>query len=112
MEDQITIDGIRYKRIDRIANRVSCYGMYDCHLFHRFEGATPEEIATQWRAHKDPELGDTLLCPVLVLEGDKELRRVGKMAHCEAELQQWIDACNADPDIPRLLAQMPRAVNS
>ncbi len=105
MNDEITIDGIRYKRIDRIANRVSCYGMYDCHLFHKFEGGSAEEIAAKWQAHKDPEIGETSLCPVIVLEDDKELRRVGKMVFRPAELKQWIDACNADPDIPRLLAQ-------
>lgn len=105
MNDEITIDGVRYKRIDRIADRVSTYGMYDCFLFHEFKGKSAEEIAQAWQAHKDAELGKTSLCPVIVLEGDKELRRVGQMVFRHAELQQWIDACNADPDIPRLLAQ-------
>jgi hypothetical protein len=105
MNDEITIDGVRYKRM-RTAVRVSCYGMYDCHLFHRFDGSSPDEIAAQWKAHDDPECGRTSLCPVIVLgDDDKEMRRVGKMVFHEAELQQWLDACNADPDIPRLLAQ-------
>jgi len=104
VNDVITIDGIRYQRIDRIANRVSCWGMYDAHLFHRFEGLTPEEIAEKWKTHKDPKYGKTMLCPVIVLEGDKEIRRVGPAVHHEDGLPKWLSACNADPDIPRLLA--------
>jgi hypothetical protein len=38
------------------------------------------------------------------MDGDKELRRVGKMVFREEELPEFIKALEADPDVPGLLA--------
>lgn len=105
-------------------DRVSIYGMYDCHLFHRFEAGSVEKIVADWIEHNSTptpgrfisgdetnDLGATSLCPVIVLCGKKEIRRVGQMVHAsrsrgydKEKLQAWIDAVNSDPDIGRILA--------
>lgn len=104
--------------------RVSIWGMYDCHLFRKYEGATVRELIRNWLRHiSQPipanvggrdvdDLGPTALCSAIVLDGDTELRRVGAMVHpdyrtrrpksCRAVLAYW-RALKADPDIPRLL---------
>jgi hypothetical protein len=109
------------------ANRVSIHGMYDCHLFHAVEGSTVAEVIGNWRLHNQQfqpaivggkevkDLGPSGLCQIIVLSGEKELRRVGPMVfsrgprlagQCdEKALQEWRDAALADPDIPRLLAE-------
>lgn len=54
-------------------------------------------------------LGTAYLCPAVVMEEGKELRRVGVEVHCDgkdrqAQLAEWVRQCNEDPDIARLLA--------
>lgn len=114
----ITIDGVRYQRIDRRADRLGAHLMYDCHAFRRGEGTSVRELVEDWqKEYNNPgEYGRPVLCPVIVLEGRKELRRVGEMVHevyedtlanrlkQQCELASWIQACESDPDIPRLLA--------
>lgn len=110
--EEVVVDGFRYRRIDRIATRVSCWGMYDCHAFHKFHAETVDGVIAAWKDYCTNERdakygGPDGLCPVIVLEGDKELRRVGPMVHGlddAKRLKEWRDACLADPDIPRLLA--------
>jgi hypothetical protein len=93
-----------------VPDRVSVYGMYDCHLFHRIPGASPDEIIENWHQHNimdNAGLGPTALCPVIVIaDNDKELRRVGPMVMPEREdkLDEWREALLADPDVMRLLA--------
>lgn len=111
-----------------IPDTVTVRGMYDCHLFHRYRGKSPREIANNWVSHnKEPHLalfegeseprylGPTCLGPAIVLSGKKELRRVGHMVftrgeypdvtYNEADLEKWISALEADPDISRILAE-------
>lgn len=120
--------------------RVSIYGMYDCHLFHPYTGRTVDEVLMNWLEHiskpipaimngqRVDDIGPTSLGPAIVLYGDKELRRVGKIVFArvtdygketqrvEPELQALIAYRRAlldDPDIPRVLSgnhkrRMPR----
>lgn len=104
--------------------RVSIWGMYDTHLFHKYGGATVDEVIVNWLSHiaepipamvgekKVDDLGPTSLCPAIVLDGDKELRRVGEMVHVDfktrspriKDVERYRRALKADPDIPRILA--------
>lgn len=117
LPDVITVDGFRYRRIDRVADRLGAHLMYDCHLFRRAKGANVREVVADWQSeHDSPQerYGAPMLCPITVLEGSKELRRVGAMVHPtygsydngkqKAAIAAFIAACEADPDIPRLLA--------
>ena len=116
LPDQITVDGVKYKRMDRIANRIRVYVMYDCHLFRQLKGRTVDELIEDWRkecAKPDPRYGAPYLCPAIVLDGKEELRRVGQMVFREGPstwpksddaVRDWKRAVENDPDIPRLLA--------
>ncbi len=106
------------------ATRVSIHGMFDCHLFKRYTGSTVDAVIESWLEHiskpipanlcgeKVDDLGPTYLCPAIVLCGDREIRRVGKMVIADTktrlpranEVEAYRQALLADPDIPRLLA--------
>lgn len=116
MNEEITIDGVRYRRMDRMATRVSTHVMFDCHLFGELKARTVQGLVDEWRmfikggAKYSERYGPAYLCPVSVMDGDKELRRVGTMVfpdsgECDRELGKWLREVNADPDIARLLAQ-------
>jgi hypothetical protein len=124
----------------KVMLRVSIHGMYDCHLFHPYTGRTVDEVLMNWLEHiskpipaimhgqRVDDIGPTSLGPAIVLYGDKELRRVGKMVFArvtdygketqrvEPDLQALIAYRRAlldDPDIPRVLSgnrrrRMPR----
>ena len=123
---EILVDGVRYVPDEDIADRVSIWGMYDCHCFHRIEGRNVDEIIDNWKAHnrkKQPailsgtpvdDLGPSNLCPAIVLRGEKELRRVGQMVFPAEgknrgqpkrpeDLEAYRAVLKADPDIERLL---------
>lgn len=110
--DEVTIEGHRYRRIDRQANRVSVHVMYDCHLFRKLECVSVDALIEDWQrecANPDPDYGQPFLCPAIVLDDDKELRRVGSMvfpdsADTAKKLDEWRALVSRDPDIPRLLA--------
>ena len=90
------------------ADRVSCWGMYDCHAFHKFEGKTVDEVFDAWKAHStrpDQKYGATSLCPVIVLSGQRELRRVGRMIDFDRpnEWHLWLEPVRADAEIARIL---------
>lgn len=107
------------------ATRVSVHGMFDSHLFYPYRGATVDELIENWLAHiADPiparvghrevnDMGPTMLCPAIVLSGDRELRRVGDMVSPDdksripkkEEVEKYRSALLDDPDIPRLLAE-------
>jgi hypothetical protein len=113
LPDIVTIDGLRYQRIDRIATRVSCWSMYDAHLFHKIIATSVNGVIEKWRQDCEELKGShygapDMLCPVIVLEGKKELRRVGTAVHGlkdAANLEKWRAACLADAEIVRLLAE-------
>jgi hypothetical protein len=113
LPDVVTINGAEYVRAAG-PDRVSIHGMYDSHLFTRYDGATPEEVVQAWRAEcesPDDRYGPPDLCPVCVLSRGKELRVVGPMIHYNYATRKpgdpaaWLSAVNADPDIRRLLAE-------
>ena len=96
------------------ADRVSLWGMYDDHTFKKYKSSTVEELIGEWR--KDLESGDDIaLCPIIVLSGKKELRRVGNMLHPshgntrgprdEEEVLRFQEEVLADPDIARLMTR-------
>lgn len=123
MPERLNINGVDYVRAGDLADRVSIHGMYDMHLFHSIAGATVDEVIANWRAHnaieqpamvdgrKVDDMGESMLCPIIVLAGKQELRRVGQMIFPRGErgscdkvaLEAWRSAALADPDIPRLL---------
>ncbi len=110
--DIVTLDGVRYRRLDLVGTAVSCWWMYDCQAFHKLSGDTVADVVREWREICEREAtdkygGPDMLCPVIVMDGDRELRRVGKSVHGlkdKANLALWIAACESDADIPRLLA--------
>lgn len=118
LPDTISVDGVRYKRLDRIANRVSSSAMYDCHLFRPLKGATVDELIIDWQLEcitPDDRYGKPMLCPVIVLEYNKEIRRVGKMvfpaeqyrpqSKVDEDVRAFRHALLSDPDVSRLLAE-------
>ena len=113
-----------------MALRVSVHGMYDCHLFHEYTGRSVDEILMNWLDHiskpvpaimggkEIDNIGPTSLGPAIVLDGKKELRRVGDMVfvrvadygkpteHVVPDLKALVEYRNAllsDPDIPFIL---------
>lgn len=103
-----------------VALRVSIYGMYDCHAFQKIEAKSVDEVIAKWLEHNanmDDAYGPTSLCHAIVLDGDRELRRVGKMvfpdektgaAKHPADIEKYRQALLNDRDIPRLLAHPSR----
>lgn len=90
--------------------RAAFWWMCDNHTFARLDSPTLDEIiekAEQWRK-KDPH---GALCPVTLLDGDKELGRIGKMCHgagkdedrWQEQLQAWRKEVESNPHIGRLL---------
>lgn len=98
-----------------MADRASFWWMHDNHTFTKLVGTTIDEIVSQADSlAKTSPYGQ--LCEVIVLSGDKELRRVGHNSNGRrfgggsvpqetwpAYLEDWIAAVMNDPDIPRLL---------
>ena len=116
LPDIVTLNGVEYRRIGPLATKISAHVMYDCHLFRRLNGTSVDELIADWRrecANPDPNYGAPYLCPVIVMDGDKELRRVGDMVFREGPsswpetddaVRDWKIAVESDPDIPRLLS--------
>lgn len=112
----VIIDGIRYLPDTSVGNKVSVWGMYDCHAFERYQGRSVDEIFNAWLDHKpDPTYGETALCPIIVMHNDKELRRVGPMVHGRQgpenaiAMRKWLAAAKADPEIESILRASPSA---
>lgn len=112
--NEITLEGVKYRRIDRLATHVSCFVMYDCHLFRELKGSTIGELVEDWRSEcksPDERYGKPMLCPVTVFADDEQLRRVGEMVfpaysyRPKDNLDDWLNPVSADPDIARLLSE-------
>jgi len=101
------------------------------HVFHKYEAATVEDIIAKWLDHiskpipaivgdrEVDDLGPTSLTPAILLCGDKEVRRVGKMVHVEyktrkpknmQDVEEYKKALLKDPDITRLLLKQYGAI--
>lgn len=93
-----------------VPTEVRTYFMYEDFTFKHIDAPTLNEITEQALALSVQERYGSL-CPIIVLSGKKELRRVGKMVHFGkndlAQLEAWTAAANSDTDIPRLLAGRP-----
>lgn len=97
--------------ISQEADKISMWGMHDDHSFRRYKSKTVDELLRHWIA--DVESGvDVSLCPIIVLSGKKELRRVGNMLFCDYKTQKPKDmdavkkfrsAVLADTEITRLM---------
>ncbi len=95
----------------RPATRIAMHAMHDSHCFVRYYASNVDELIGLWR--RDLLHGEPLaLCPIIVLSGDRELRRVGKMVHYgfrgrgpdEEAINAFRAAILADPDISRIMA--------
>ena len=104
------------------ADRVSIWIMRDNHTFVKVEtGQTAEEVVAEVQriCQNEAAQGDwPSLCPAVVLTGEKELRRVGKMAfytergserkkRWRAGLMAWREALEADEEVVALLKKRP-----
>ncbi len=91
------------------ADNVSAWLMHDNHTFTRLRGPTVADVVAEaLMVHEQTK--DGMLCPVTVMSGKVELRRVGKSVHLyskngewQKDLAEWLSAVIADPDISRLL---------
>ena len=111
LPNEITIDGVAYRRVAPVPDEVGTWVMFDNHTFHELTGRTVDALIAEWRGLA----GEANLCPVTLRWGDKELRRVGPMVHdasiripgsVERQamlLAEWRVAVEADADIARLL---------
>ena len=98
------------------------YYMADCHGFYRLKGTVREAAAQAKEIAKDEPYG--MLCPPILLRGEKEIRRVGdgplspqaavhagprdKWDEFCAAVDRWVDLILADPDVARLDAAASR----
>jgi len=115
---EVIIDGVRYAPINQqVATEARFYYMHDGHYFTRLKGNTLDEVIAHADTVESGECGSYgMLCPVIVMACDKELRRVGPPAHSYGPNDEqgrwgigkvaWREAVEADPDIMRLLAQV------
>jgi hypothetical protein len=95
------------------ADNVSLWGMRDDHTFKRYAASTVDELIAAWREDLKTD-SSIALCPVIVMSGQKELRRVGGMLHHhykfgvpkdETAVAAFREAVLADPDISRLMSK-------
>lgn len=96
-----------------VANRLGLHAMYGNHTFHKFTHVTsPDDLTHQWIAMGGGRENDIVLCPVIVLNGKQELRRVGRMLFDANEVEKveaFKAALLADPDVVRLMAETQEA---
>ncbi len=98
--------------VRELADSVSIYEMYDNHGFRKLTASTVDETINLWLEQlNQSSRGLSFLCPAIVLNGKKELRRVGQMVFFDyntkkpkaGELEAYRQALLADPDIQVLL---------
>ncbi len=110
---EVVIDGVRYIPDREAATRISCWYMFEFHAFARLKSTTIDGIiADADEIRRGPKGSCGSLCPIIVLSGDRELRRVGCAVHdggkfdparWDAMLPEWRIAVEADRDVMRLL---------
>jgi hypothetical protein len=107
---EVMIDGVRYVPATPRGNKVSIWYMHDNHCFSQLEGKTIKDILKEAdRIEKESSYG--ALCPVIVLAGDKELRRVGPMVHShgkdkkewEEGKKRWKEVIEKDNEIMEII---------
>lgn len=113
MQDVI-INGVRYVPDPLHADTVKFYFMHDNHTFTKLDGTTLDDLLAHADAVEAGEWGSYgMLCPAIVLHGEKEIRRVGPAAHARgskdpkdhwnAGKAKWREAMEADVDVMRLM---------
>jgi hypothetical protein len=109
--DTITINGAKYARV-QVPDRLSIHYMTDNHLFVPLKGNTLDDLL----AHVDVVAAKHpygSLGPVIICEGDREIRRVGPMVHqYPGKHQEWAEgkakwkaAIEHDKDATSLLSR-------
>lgn len=92
------------------ADRLSFWWMFDNHTFSKLDG-TLDMIPSLASECEDMDHWG-MLCPVIVLSGEKELRRVGPCVHGRGSksqssflegVKEWKTAILADEDVFRLI---------
>lgn len=112
--DEVIINGRRYVPSPSEADTVKFYFMHDWHGFSRLRGATLDEVVAHADQIEASAVGSYgMLCPAILMSGEKEVRRVGPSAHARGtkdpkdhwseEKAKWIEAMKADADVMRLL---------
>lgn len=85
--------------------------MFDDHTFRKLTGTLDEILDGVRKAQSEDHWG--MLCPVIVLCGNKELRRVGPFVHgggskgkdvFEDGLMEWKQEILQDADVRRLIS--------
>jgi hypothetical protein len=92
-------------------DRISFYYMHDNHTFTRLKGRALYQIADHcYAVRKKSYYG--MLCPPILLQGDREIRRVGVPVHCSGpdkdglwfeNVNAWMKFLEKDPDVMRLI---------
>lgn len=111
----VVIDGVRYVRDPSHATEVRFFFMHDNHTFTSLRGTTIDEVLAYADRLESGEHGSYgMLCPVVVLNDAKEIRRVGPPAfsrgradpkdYWNAGKAKWRAAVEADPDVMRVLS--------
>lgn len=111
-ELDVIINGIRHKPDEDVPDKVSFWYMRDNHTFDKLYGTTLDDVL-QAADSIETESSGGMLCPVLLLSKEKEIRRVGPCVHSRGTkdlkeywnlgIAKWRKAVEADADVMRLL---------
>ncbi len=106
---EVFIDGVRYVPDPDRATRMALYYMYDNHTFVSLKGTLDRILETAKEAESRDHYG--MVCEVILLNGDREIRRVGGCVHgrgskgeedFETRLDAWAKEIVKDEDVRRL----------
>lgn len=110
--NEVVIDGVRYIPDPKHADGVRFYYMHENHTFTRLHGATLDELLANADAI-EAESSYGMLCPAILMHGDKEVRRVGPAVHAgsskdpkdrwNAGKGEWRKAMEEDAGVMRVL---------
>ena len=73
LPNEITIDGVAYRRVEPVPDAVSTWVMFDNHCFNELTGRTVDALIAEWRA-----MGHGMhvcLCPVGMRAGKEEKKK-------------------------------------
>lgn len=102
----VVITGVRYvpENSENVPDRASVWYMHDNHTFTRLGGGVEAILREARRLGKESPYG--MLCPVTLLRGDKEIRRLKRCVHARKELgdtAEWEAEVRDDADALRLI---------
>ncbi len=107
---EVFIDGVLYVPDPCRVTRMALYYMYDNHIFEPLRGTLEQILKTAKEAESRDHYG--MVCDVILLNGDREIRRVGGYVHgrgskgvenFETRLNAWSKEIVKDEAIRRLL---------